>query len=746
MMRKFSLWFLSVCLVVAGCFGVGVAFALEEPVLPEALAAARTNANPNLADLAINEISSNLRDPSGILHGTSYSEGGFSMTAPGQWLRSEVQLRSPYLSAETVQIGEQEISTGQADVYLRCEFSYTSSEEYRTAGMMIGKTPKDDGGVRYYSLVLEPGRGCVFLYFFDLDATGNATYENKAPIIYTPLGSFASGKTYVLEMIKRAENASVYLDGTIISENFSSVYAETTNEEISMTNIMPLIGASFCDISATVSGFCYRYLAEGARISGIQEKPTPETSDYLAGVGALTDENGVVSLPVQAESWTAAEDYEAKFYLTQGEGDVWVADGEDYRKVSASELPVLLSAKITLGTYAAQDEFWHGAGLVFRRGDHTYAVRILKDDSLVLMEDGNNLMTRTLPKSAESGVSYIFDILTEEDKVTVWVDGMLAFHRAQIGAGANAAAFWTIMNGATLSDVSGRYLEQVWYKNPDPSADAALSDLSYDGETLEGFDADTYEYRLEFPAGSVPDFSKLTYVVRDVAATAQRTEDENTVSIVVTAEDETTVRTYVVRFEVRLFSDATLSELKYGGTSVADFDPGVFIYTVHLDAGIKGPEKDEIAYVLAESHASAEVALNGLQATITVTAQDGTILTYTLNFLTDLSDVSTLSGLTINNVSLKDFSADKTSYTFEYEGECPTGADVRYTLTDDSATAAVMVEDGVAKVTVTAENGSTTVYIVTLTQKPAAKGCGGGASAAALALFLVLALPGIKRR
>lgn len=163
---------------------------------------------------------------------------------------------------------------------------------------------------------------------------------------------------------------------------------------------------------------------------------------------------------------------------------------------------------------------------------------------------------------------------------------------------------------------------------------ATLSSITIDGEALEGFDPTKVEYNVELPYG--------TTTVPAVKATANSSKAEAVVTpaaslpgattIVVTAEDGTTTKTYTINFTISttVSTDATLKEITVGGTALSDFaaDKYEYAYTIEYGADYKVAATTNNA---AATLTITQIANFGEKATIVVTAQDGTTsLTYTV--------------------------------------------------------------------------------------------------------------------
>ena len=175
--------------------------------------------------------------------------------------------------------------------------------------------------------------------------------------------------------------------------------------------------------------------------------------------------------------------------------------------------------------------------------------------------------------------------------------------------------------------------------------DATLSNLSYNGTTITGFNAGALTYNVTLPYGTtavpavtvaVTDTGKATAVVTQAAGLP------GSATVVVIAEDGTTTKTYTINFAVAApkDTDATLSDLTCNGTAVTDFAAGIFTYNIVLPEGTT-----EVPTVEATIHDTGKATVVVVPAaslpgttTVLVTAEDGiTINTYTINFTVSTS-------------------------------------------------------------------------------------------------------------
>ena len=266
-------------------------------------------------------------------------------------------------------------------------------------------------------------------------------------------------------------------------------------------------------------------------------------------------------------------------------------------------------------------------------------------------------------------------------------------------------------------DVSGAYApgEGAPIPNPvvAPSWNTNLSELNVDGVLIDGFSAGTLNYEVVLPLGTV--------IVPTVTADAEDTEATvgitpaagipGTTSILVTAENGITTKTYNVAFRI-VSEDASLSGISVDGGAIAGFNPAVFEYTVYLPL----ETTVDIPVVSATAtHPNADVQITQAttidgEATILITAEDGeTEQTYTVDFVLVSID-ATLSDLLVDGVSVTDFDPEVLVY-FVFLPEGTTEPPVVTAVTNNENATLEITQateiPGTATVLVTAEDGET---------------------------------------
>ena len=162
----------------------------------------------------------------------------------------------------------------------------------------------------------------------------------------------------------------------------------------------------------------------------------------------------------------------------------------------------------------------------------------------------------------------------------------------------------------------------------------AVSDMP---EAIE-FDSLVFEYVVTFPIGtdttSLPTAEDLLY--EQILSTQTVVVSQNSpteIVVLVTAEDGITTNVYVVEFEILLSSNTLLNDLKVNGVSIENFSSTQYEYTYLLFPSASIPE---VSYEKAEDSQIVDITYGFINepTIIYVEAEDGSIGTYTINFMT----------------------------------------------------------------------------------------------------------------
>jgi hypothetical protein len=259
------------------------------------------------------------------------------------------------------------------------------------------------------------------------------------------------------------------------------------------------------------------------------------------------------------------------------------------------------------------------------------------------------------------------------------------------------------------------------------NTDASLSDLSIDGETIAGFAPHTLTYNVELPYGTT-EIPYVTATATDSNAKVDITQAESlpgTATVLVTAEDGITTRTYEIHFSVAANTDASLSDLRVDGETIEGFAPDTLTYNIVLPSGTT--TIPTVTAIAADSKAVVNItqasSLPGT-ATVVVTAEDGTTTkTYEINFSIAANTDASLNDLMIDGETIEGFAPDTLTYNVELPYGTTEIPEVTATANDSKAKVEITQASslpGTAKLVVTAEDGITKkTYIINFTVESA---------------------------
>jgi hypothetical protein len=250
------------------------------------------------------------------------------------------------------------------------------------------------------------------------------------------------------------------------------------------------------------------------------------------------------------------------------------------------------------------------------------------------------------------------------------------------------------------------------------TSNASLAGITLDGELIEGFASDKFDYEEELPVGT----TLLPEIAVQCGAEGQEvqitTNGVNGVAeIVVTADDGVTKSTYTIAFSVKLSEVDTLLNILLDGESLEGFQADKTEYTVNLPVGTR--TFPVVSWVNGDEYQTATSAIEEIDeynkvVKITTLAQDGIhSLTYTVNLVVEKSSNNTLKDIQIDNVSLEGFDP----LTNDYVVELPIGTEgypeVTFTPGDEyQKPTEPVVDDNKVTINVEAEDGSKRTYTV----------------------------------
>ena len=197
----------------------------------------------------------------------------------------------------------------------------------------------------------------------------------------------------------------------------------------------------------------------------------------------------------------------------------------------------------------------------------------------------------------------------------------------------------------------------------------------------------------------------------EISGGTELVSGENELVVTVTAADGETTATYTVILNVALNNDASLAVFQVNGVDVQDTDViELEPYTTDVEIVAEGTDPDAIVDVVGGT----ELVAGENLVTVTVTAQDGTVVEYSLVLNVALGNDVTFASFQVNGEDVEDagsVTVEPLTTTVEVVFET-TDPEASYEVAGDTG---LEVGDNVLTVTVTAADGSTSVvYTVTV--------------------------------
>ncbi|MCQ2360923.1 MAG: hypothetical protein MJ009_05545 [Paludibacteraceae bacterium] len=252
------------------------------------------------------------------------------------------------------------------------------------------------------------------------------------------------------------------------------------------------------------------------------------------------------------------------------------------------------------------------------------------------------------------------------------------------------------------------------------STNSYLNLIMTDGEPLEGFFSDKFDYNVTLELGRTT-LPEVTYIKGHVAQTVAENVTDSVVTLTVTAEKGNTT-VYTIAFEYNLSKADTLKMVYISGDSVKEFSPSVFEYDVKLPLGrdLSKITVDSVDYQMADEWQTVEKSFADNIFTLNVKAQDTVYQNrYTIHLSVEKSTNTKLSDLMSGGKSVPGFKDDVLDYFIELPVHTKTIPDVTYKEGDEYQVIEQSESEDrkIQKVKVTAQNGKSRTYTVTYTIK-----------------------------
>ena len=250
-------------------------------------------------------------------------------------------------------------------------------------------------------------------------------------------------------------------------------------------------------------------------------------------------------------------------------------------------------------------------------------------------------------------------------------------------------------------------------------SDNTLKDILVDGSSVPGFIPMQTTYSVSVPLG--------TTEVPEVKAVSAYPDGEQTIKYVkpesitgqykieVTTPGNMTPKTYKLNFKQEASTYSKLKSLSVGGQLVEGFSPDIYTYYINLPMGTT--ELPAITYEQGDKYQTVTVTEGGLNGTtvITVVAASGAQSIYKLIFSTEMSSVSELEMIYLDDQPLENFQPSTRQYTIALPIGTTSLPKITWQVMDEYETV-TMTEgglNGTTRIVVTAGDGSVTTYQLT---------------------------------
>ena len=239
-----------------------------------------------------------------------------------------------------------------------------------------------------------------------------------------------------------------------------------------------------------------------------------------------------------------------------------------------------------------------------------------------------------------------------------------------------------------------------------------LSDLRVGGKTIAGFAPEKLQYSYALPLGTV-ELPAIEWTKGDEyqTVTIDKGGVDGETKITVTAQSGKR-SIYRIAFTAEKSTNSRLAGIKVGGVEIENFAPEKTEYEITLPVGTD--KMPDIEAVKGDEWQSVQIVQGGLNGItrLFVTAQDGSMTTYTLTVNVMQANVSTLEGISVGGVPIEGFMPDVTEYNVTLPRGTQSLPEITYTKHDEWQTVTV-VEGGVngtTRITVKAQSGDRTTY------------------------------------
>ncbi len=252
------------------------------------------------------------------------------------------------------------------------------------------------------------------------------------------------------------------------------------------------------------------------------------------------------------------------------------------------------------------------------------------------------------------------------------------------------------------------------------SSNALLKMIRLDGEEIDGFSADQFNYTFTLPVGTSV-LPEVTYDKQEDAQKVVQVRQGNAYIITVIAQDGTTKNTYKVTFNILQSENTLLKAIYLNGTLVEGFVPATNVYYITLPIGTTESDFPAITWETTDEYQKVEMTKGGVNGTtrIFVTADDGATAQYQLIFSVLQDETNYFNMIYIDGKELPGFDKETLAYTYNIGAAATTLPVVTYDKGSAYQNVTERQPDGLTGdyvLTVRPQKGAVRTYTITFNQ------------------------------
>ena len=235
-----------------------------------------------------------------------------------------------------------------------------------------------------------------------------------------------------------------------------------------------------------------------------------------------------------------------------------------------------------------------------------------------------------------------------------------------------------------------------------------LADIMVDGVSLTGFDSNTFAYADTIDAEYLgyPEITMIGQVEdQQHYISWLKKSDGGLVATITSFAEDGSSTTYMVSFYRPKSTINTPAGIFVNGTLIDGFSTDITSYQYSMPNQYQ--IVPDIMVVAGSEYQTLAINTTQNQSVITVTAENGSVNTYTINFVEQKDDVTALKSLTVSGTDIA-YSSDNKEYTVNYSGAMPS---VVFEKTSDGQQV-TFIEGDTAILNVTAQNGVSDSYYI----------------------------------